>query len=233
MSVDELVKGSPTCYLWTLTVREHQLPIKELNARWNDIRKQCFNRPAVVVRERHPGGHGWHIHVIVRDWLPVSWVREQADGSGFGRIHVVEIPSHCANYVSKYVTKQKRESWARSVRLWDCVSRKNWNPTLVKNLRCTSPATDRARAIQSNSLKKMPFAVASLLAFAEELGVLSSRAEHDQGLRKWIGQVHVFFGVNYSDNLVMSQPGTPAPSDDGLAVADGVGVSPYWWNRED
>jgi hypothetical protein len=71
----------------------------------------------VIVPELHPGGHGWHMHILTPNRIPIervrsSWTRFLAArgySSPTGRIrcHAKDWGSsrHAAAYASKYVTK--------------------------------------------------------------------------------------------------------------------------------
>jgi len=104
-------------YLWTLTTPD-VCEAGEVLRRWAKLTKKwrikCFR-----VLERHPKGHGWHIHFISVDRYDVREVRERATKAGFGRIHVLRIPARKAHYVVKYLVKALRQSTGR--RLWACV----------------------------------------------------------------------------------------------------------------
>ena len=104
-------------YLWTLTTPD-EVDLKELSQRWRKLIWNGFT-PCVRVFEKHPGGHGYHVHFVTAKRLNVAELRPKAEAVGFGRIHVKRIPSKSALYVAKYLTKQR--STARGVRLWSCV----------------------------------------------------------------------------------------------------------------
>ena len=104
-------------YLWTLTTPD-EVDLKELSQRW---RKMIWNgfTPCVRVFEKHPGGHGYHVHFVTADRIDVNELRLKAEAAAFGRIHVRRIPGKKAEYVAKYLTKQR--STSPGVRLWACV----------------------------------------------------------------------------------------------------------------
>lgn len=109
-------------YLWTFTTPD-ACEAKEVLTRWSKYRKlsdkagtpvKCFR-----VLEKHPKGHGYHIHFITVERLDVRKIRTLAERAGFGRIHVLRIPTSKAAYVIKYLVKALRKGCGR--RLWACV----------------------------------------------------------------------------------------------------------------
>lgn len=71
----------------------------------------------LYVLELHPGGHGYHIHVAVSEWLDPVVVRE-CWTHGFidvrriktkSRGSLLEQARHCARYVAKYACKSEDE----------------------------------------------------------------------------------------------------------------------------
>lgn len=68
--------------MWTLTLKRSttasdrrevvhlvQLFIKRLRRRWHQVKW-------LAVLEWHPGGHGWHVHLVVNRWLPKAVMQE-------------------------------------------------------------------------------------------------------------------------------------------------------------
>lgn len=104
-------------YLWTLTTPD-EVDLKELSKRW---RKMIWNgfTPCVRVFEKHPRGHGYHVHFVTAERIDVNELRIKAEAAGFGRIHVARIPGKKAEYVAKYLTKQRATS--PGIRMWASV----------------------------------------------------------------------------------------------------------------
>ncbi len=149
LSARILIGESAKVYLWTFTFKR-VIPIKEASRRWNILRQNLVRQMGVKglrVFELHPGGHGLHVHMIVCERISVELVRGYALGAGFGRIHVKAISSKYADYVVKYVGKQKREGCLKGVRLWQTVGFKG---TRVKDV-----VTDNAIKRQMKEL--IPF----------------------------------------------------------------------------
>jgi len=105
-------------YLWTFTTPDVCEAGEVLN-RWRKFTKKFPELKCFRVLEKHPKGHGWHVHFISVDRYDVREVRKFAERSGFGRIHVLRIPAEKAHYVVKYLVKALRQSTGR--RLWACV----------------------------------------------------------------------------------------------------------------
>jgi hypothetical protein len=76
-----------------------------------------FQGAYIAIPELHPGGHGWHWHVLTNrgvtfQLLQVSWTRHLhgrglCSGTALARVHVKSFGSSrsAASYASKYVTK--------------------------------------------------------------------------------------------------------------------------------
>jgi len=111
-----LLVGDGWAYLWTLTTPD-AVDLKELSRRWRKLIWNGF-KPCVRVFERHPGGHGYHVHFVTSERLAVTNLRLRTAQAGFGRIHVRRIPGERAGYVAKYLTKQHG---CPGVRMWGCV----------------------------------------------------------------------------------------------------------------
>lgn len=130
-------------YLWTLTTPD-EVDLKELSRRWRKLIWNGFT-PCVRVFEKHPGGHGYHVHFVTADRIDVNKLRVRAAGAGFGRIHVKRIPGKKAEYVAKYLTKQR--STSPGVRLWACVGFKGCS---AKDVVIESKEWDDLKLIMSN-----------------------------------------------------------------------------------
>jgi hypothetical protein len=112
-SLRVLIKGG-WAYLWTLTTPD-VVDLKELSQRWRKLIWNGFT-PCVRVFEKHPGGHGYHVHFVTAERIDVDAFRPKAAAAGFGRIHVRRIPGKKAEYVAKYLTKQRATS--PGIRMW-------------------------------------------------------------------------------------------------------------------
>jgi len=112
-------------YLWTFTTPS-KVSLERISFLWSRFmqRKMMRSIPwqGMNFKEPHPGGHGWHVHAVAVRRYNVRTIRTLATTSGFGRIHVKEIPASRAWYVLKYVTKASfnRTAEEKSKQLWGC-----------------------------------------------------------------------------------------------------------------
>lgn len=132
-----LLVGQGWAYLWTLTTAD-KIDLKELSRRWRKVIWNGFT-PCVRVFERHPGGHGYHVHFVTAERLDVNELRSRTAEAGFGRIHVRRIPGARAGYIAKYLTKQR--GCSPGIRMWSCVGFKGVS---VGRLITSSKKTDVA-----------------------------------------------------------------------------------------
>ncbi len=99
-------------HLWTLTYRGEGE--REYKALLNDVRRffeafksEVGDMPMVMVREPHPGGHGWHLHFGVPGWVSIRRVRacwSHGEVNVQGR-RAGSSPRKVAGYIAKYVAK--------------------------------------------------------------------------------------------------------------------------------
>lgn len=109
--------------MWTLTQRETTVAedrprtVRRLQAFTRRLRARWPRLKWLLVIEWHPGGHGWHAHMVVDRWLPKA-VLEDLWGWGFvdarrlkvnGSSTSPEAVRKAAAYVAKYVTKPGAE----------------------------------------------------------------------------------------------------------------------------
>ncbi len=115
-SLRRLVDGR-WAYLWTLTTPD-VVDLTELSRRWRKLIWNGFT-PCVRVFEKHPQGHGYHVHFVTAERIDVNALRVKTEAAGFGRIHVKRIPGRAAQYVAKYLTKHRVTT--PGIRMWACV----------------------------------------------------------------------------------------------------------------
>jgi len=119
-----------TCYFWTVTMKERQPDSYFGNMHGRFMRNMGHAAASgrihewwggVRVFEPHPGGHGLHSHLILRNRMPWEVVKDCAELAGLGRVNVhpkkVELP--LVRYLCKYLTKSAKEM--SGVRRWACV----------------------------------------------------------------------------------------------------------------
>lgn len=102
--------------MWTLTCSEewatHDRAVVRGYVRRLAERLSKLNVVAwVAVGELHPGGHGWHVHLVIDRWLP-KHVIAAAWGRGFVDARYIRSSDgdragsrRAAHYVAKYVSK--------------------------------------------------------------------------------------------------------------------------------
>jgi hypothetical protein len=120
-----MTKGGRRLRFLTLTVPEHGLPLKVVTARFRALRNSRYmrdllkNHAYICVYEKHPSGHGWHIHIVLNRFVPIREFRLVAERYGFGRIHIELCGSEIGKYISKYITKtlQARPDDCKGLRL--------------------------------------------------------------------------------------------------------------------
>ena len=113
----KILVGQGWAYLWTLTTSD-VVDLPELSSRW---RKFIWNgfEPCVRVFEKHPGGHGYHVHFVIANRLDVDDLRIRTQRAGFGRTNARRIPGKKARYIAKYLTKRAQS--CPGARRWACV----------------------------------------------------------------------------------------------------------------
>ena len=98
---------------FTLTVPEHDLPLRIVSARWRDFantrwwRRLKAKGDYVVVYEPHPSGHGWHIHILTNFFIPWQELALMARVVHFGHTDIRQVDSGTALYCAKYLAKSK------------------------------------------------------------------------------------------------------------------------------
>lgn len=126
--------GKQQLYLWTFTFKE-LLAIKDTRKRWNYLLTLMLRNwdklQGLRVFELHKT-HGLHVHLLTNSYIDVNKARELAEKAGWGRIHVTRMASEHANYVAKYLSKDRPECLKRW-RLWAAFG-KDWEPTKVKDV---------------------------------------------------------------------------------------------------
>lgn len=98
---------------FTLTVPEHDLPLRIVADRWRSFantrwwRRLCRKGDYLIVYEPHPSGHGWHIHALTNFFIPWQELQLMASAVHFGHTDIEAVDSECALYVAKYITKSQ------------------------------------------------------------------------------------------------------------------------------
>lgn len=137
-------EGRKWLYLWTFTL-EAVIPVKTACSAWKsflrDVLVRRFGFAGYRVFELHPKGHGLHVHFVTTKRISVVALRDAMEdlkaAVGWGRIHVVRIPSQMADYVAKYLRKGQRCGAFAGVRIWAAV-RMGKARVLVSDIECNT-----------------------------------------------------------------------------------------------
>lgn len=148
-SCEEMTKGGRRLRFLTLTVSEHGLPLAVVQARFRALRGSRYMRQLlkgnqyICVYEKHPNGHGWHIHMVLNFWVDINQFRGWARSFGFGRLHIELCGSEIGKYISKYISK------TLSARPDDCKGLRLINVSrgllALKDILVSSPSIDFIR----------------------------------------------------------------------------------------
>lgn len=133
--------------------------LREVCSRWRMFRNSRYFKGRgirfVMVFEKHPNGHGWHIHAIINQFLPVYELRAVCTHCGFGRIRI----DRCSRdiqalkqYLGKYVSKslRARDDEAKGVRLVN-VSR---GLPILSDISVTSEKLEFCRSVLASEYSK-------------------------------------------------------------------------------
>jgi hypothetical protein len=112
----------------TATLAEEEHDPRVISYRWTQFikRLQRFYFPTlrtIRVLQKHPGGHGWHVHALLDRFIPHSILLRVAKECGLGRIDFQMVSRQrrqdVIQYVCRYVTRdlRKRDKSLRHVRL--------------------------------------------------------------------------------------------------------------------
>ena len=102
-TLTELVKNK--CYFMTLTTVD-VVDYFEIRERWRNLRHWFVRRLKVRYIqnfELHPYGHGWHIHLVVDNFVPLKKYLRKIQSFGFGRIDIRRVYT---KEISEYLTNE-------------------------------------------------------------------------------------------------------------------------------
>jgi len=109
-------------YLWTVTTPD-VVDKWELSKRWHSLLTNLVKESPMLmgvrVFERHPGGHGWHIHFVTPTRLSAKHMWVTCRGHRFGHIDVARITDteRICSYLCKYLGKTVGGAYGR---MWAC-----------------------------------------------------------------------------------------------------------------
>ena len=104
--------GSKGCVFFTLTTPD-VVDIYEIRRRWRKVRhflceKYCGIK-YVMNYEIHPKGHGWHIHSVWNQYIPLRAVLGKLSECGFGRVDIRRVNTKgVSDYLTKHALKAYR-----------------------------------------------------------------------------------------------------------------------------
>ena len=122
--VEQSVKGWTRMNFVTVTLAEQEDDPKIISKRWTALvkllrRKHYPALKCVRVLQKHPKGHGWHIHALVDRYIPKDLFDSYAlqCGLGFTWLEMVsgEKRQKCIGYVVRYIVRDMKERWREKV----------------------------------------------------------------------------------------------------------------------
>lgn len=112
-TLSELVKNK--CYFMTLTTAD-VVDYFEIRERWRNLRHWFVRRLKVRYIqnfELHPWGHGWHIHLVVDNFVPLKKYLRKIQSFGFGRVDIRRVYT---KEISEYLTKHALKAYRGVIR---------------------------------------------------------------------------------------------------------------------
>lgn len=111
----------------TATIPEADPDPRTISERWRlfsfYLRRLYPGLRVVRVLQKHPGGHGWHVHALFDRYVSSHVMLHQAELAGLGRMDFQMVSrqkrQNVIQYVVRYVTRdlRKRDKSTRGVRL--------------------------------------------------------------------------------------------------------------------
>jgi hypothetical protein len=121
------IKGWNRLNFVTATLREADPDPRTISSCWSyfihELRRLYPGLRVIRVLQKHPGGHGWHVHALMDRYISSHVLLHQADLAGLGRMDFQMVSRQrrqdVIQYVCRYVTRdlRKRDKTARGVRL--------------------------------------------------------------------------------------------------------------------
>jgi hypothetical protein len=111
----------------TATIPEADPDPRTISSRWtyfvHELRRLYPGLRVIRVLQKHPGGHGWHVHALMDRYISSHVMLHQARLAGLGRMDFQMVSKqkrqNVIGYVSRYVTRdlKKRDKSLKNVRL--------------------------------------------------------------------------------------------------------------------
>lgn len=111
----------------TATIPESDPDPRVISARWKYfikvLRRRIPGLRVIRVLQKHPGGHGWHVHALMDRYVNANLFLHYADCAGLGRMDFQMVSrekrQNVIQYVCRYVTRdlRKRDKSTKKVQL--------------------------------------------------------------------------------------------------------------------
>jgi len=111
----------------TATLAERETDPRVISNRWHRfckyLRLSVPGLRVIRVLQRHPGGHGWHVHALLDRRVSSDLLLHCADLAGLGRMDFQMVTGeqrqNIIRYVSRYVTRdlRRRPAIAKGIRM--------------------------------------------------------------------------------------------------------------------
>jgi hypothetical protein len=148
-SAERLFEEFPVVTFWTFTVPD-VIGYREFMGRWHRLlkllKKHRIGHPGLRVVERHPGGHGFHIHALIGGRMPIRKVLKLGNTTGFGRLGVEIADQGSGKYLAKYLTKSQRKWFPKGARIWGFTG--GWKGCQVRDIKVESTFTENCRVVR-------------------------------------------------------------------------------------
>jgi hypothetical protein len=160
-SFEKLAASSKRMYFWTFTTPD-EVSLEVLSKRWAAFRQQFARTTSICglrVFERHQGGHGWHVHFVIPQYVDVGLMRPMAEKYGFGRINAKRVRSSkkstLQHYLGKYLTKDYkgvRDENIKGARLWAAWG---YDHCKIRDVICDNPLRPILAKLDDDSVRKI------------------------------------------------------------------------------
>jgi len=104
----------------TTTLRQEEPDPKVISGCFTDWvkalkRYHCPDLCVVRALQKHPGGHGWHIHALFDRYIPAAILLKHADDCGLGRTTFDMVTGkdrdRSIDYLVRYITRDMKDRW--------------------------------------------------------------------------------------------------------------------------
>ncbi|MEY3481420.1 MAG: hypothetical protein RIQ71_2195 [Verrucomicrobiota bacterium] len=118
--VERSVKDWPRLNFVTATLREEMQNPRVISERWTALikwlRRHHFpDLKSIRVLQKHPKGHGWHIHALLDRYIPARILNAGAAKCGLGRMSFDMVSGEARQrsicYVVRYVVRDMKDRW--------------------------------------------------------------------------------------------------------------------------